>query len=176
VLPVTVQDRAALAARFIGGGAVKLSPDAHDKTAAFNGVTRNHFIAHVCSYGSENATAGEFVGALCTAVLMTLADDLAVERQLADSTAQAPHEAHGPLGSVAAAGLPAPQHVPGAAEQLAARVAAYEQALEEWNRDYAVELERQRKIGGNPTWTPPGGKLRGFRPRPQDPRSTLRWL
>jgi phage terminase large subunit-like protein len=176
VLPVTVQDRAALAARFIGGGAVKLSPDAHDKTAAFNGVTRNHFIAHVCSYGSENATAGEFVGALCTAVLMTLADDVAVERQIASATAQAPHELHGPLGSVAAAGLPAREHVAGAAEQLAARVAAYEQALEQWQRDYQAELERQRKIGGNPNWSPPGGTLRGFRPKPQDPRSTLRWI
>ena len=176
-LPATLPERVALAAKYIGTGAlVRLGAEAHAKAQTYRGLTRNHFLAQVCAYGSENAAPTEFVDALCLAVMIALNDDIDASRRLAETGRAMPHEVHGPEFSETASGLPAPQHVPGQAEQLAARVAAYEQALEEWQRDYQVELERQRKIGRNPKWVPPGGLLRGFRPRPQDPRSMARWI
>ncbi len=172
-LPSTLQDRAALAARFVGGGAVKISPDAFDRVETFNGVTRNHFMAQICAFGGETPTPSECVAALCAGVLAALNDDAAVERMIAESSRQSPHELHGPFGSAAAANLPPQQHIPSRAEQLAAQVAAYERELARWQADYQVELERQRRIGRNPTWVPPDGFLRGFRPKPQDPRSLV---
>ena len=174
-LPVTLPERVALAAKYIGTGAlVRIGAEAHAKAATFRGLTRNHFMAQICAYGSENAGPTEFVHALCIAVMLALNDDAEASRRLAETGRAMPHEVQGPQFSETAASLPPQQHLPSRAERLAAAVAAYERALARWQSDYQAELERQRRIGRNPTWVPPDGFLRGFRPKPQDPRALTR--
>ncbi len=176
-LPVTLPERVALAAKYIGTGAlVRIGAEAHAKAVTFRGLTRNHFLSQVCAFGSENAGPTEFVHALCIAVMLALNDDAEASRRLAETSRAMPHEVHGPQFGETAASLPPQQHIPSRAERLAAAVAAYEVQLEAWQRDYAAELARQRKIGRNPNWQPPGGILRGFRPKPQDPRSSVRLI
>ncbi len=177
-LPVALPERVALAAKYVGTGhLLRIGVEAHAKVETFRGVTKNHMLAQICAFGTENAAVqSEFVHALCIAVMIGLHDDADAARRLAESGTGMPHEMLGPMMSTTAASIPPGPATPSAAETLAARVAAYEQALEAWQRDYAVELARQRAIGRNPNWTPPGGILRGMRPKPQDPRSLVTFI
>ncbi len=158
-LPPTLDERAAVIRELVNLGlSVKLASPAYTRQDAFRSVTGNHLMTQVLGYkpgiaDAERALLAAFITACCGCLT-------GAPRQRNEQAVPAPT-------------VTTTTH---AAEQLARRVMAYERQLEAWQRDYAVELARQRAIGRNPNWTPPGGILRGLRPRPQDPRSLVTFI
>lgn len=155
-LPTTLDERAAQVRELVNLGlSIKIAQPAYARQAPFRAVTGNHFATQVLGYKPGNTdTERSLLAAFVTAACGCLLD--------------APRPAN-----TAAIERPIVTHNTHEAEQMARRVMAYEQELAKWQRDYDVELARQRAFGRNPTWKPPNGILRGFRPRPQDPRALV---
>ena len=158
-LPKTIDERAAAVRELVNLGlSVKLSARAYERHSVFRSITGNHLEAQLLGYRPGHPEVEQsLLAGFVTAASICLLDS---PRQRNQDAGDRPTVT--PTAQVG--------------ERRARAIAVYEAELEAWQRDYQIELERQRKIGRDPTWTPPGGKLRGFRPRPQDPRSTLRWL
>jgi len=151
-LPATLDERAAAARELVNLGlSVKLAYPAYARQSVFRAVSGNHLTTQLFGYkpgirDADQSLIAAFILACCGCLLDAprQRNAEAVPRPLVTSTTQV-------------------------AEQHARRVMIFEQQLAEWQRDYDIELARQRVIGRNPNWTPDGGVLRGFRPRPMHP-------
>lgn len=151
-LPPTLDDRAAAVRELVNlGQSVKLAYPAYARQMAFRAVSGNHLLTQILGYkpasrDTERALVTAFVTACCGCLLDAPRQRNAqsVEPPLVTSTTHA-------------------------AEIMARRVMQYEEDLARWQKEYDAELARQRAFGRNPTWNPPGGILRGVRPKPKHP-------
>lgn len=71
---LTSQERAAGAAVYAHRGLVMLTEPADEKQSLFQGITRNHLVAQMTSFGitSEDLEASELFSAWCTGILLAL--------------------------------------------------------------------------------------------------------